>query len=113
MSAVVNNIDNQPFLYDYARTSAGHWVRFNLVGVNCNRDAIGTRILLTASGLTQMDEIRSSGSFVSSSDVRLHFGLGDATVVDKVEIHWPDGAAEQHTGLAVDREHVIRQRVNT
>jgi enediyne biosynthesis protein E4 len=113
MSAVVNNIDNQPFLYEYSRTSAAHWVRFKLVGVNCNRDAIGARISLTASGLTQMDEIRSSGSFVSSSDVRLHFGLGDASIVDKVDIRWPDGTTEQHTGLAVDREHFIRQRVNT
>ena len=112
MSTVVNNIDNQPFLYEYARTSPAHWVRFKLVGVNCNRDAIGARISLTASGLTQMDEIRSSGSFVSSSDVRLHFGLGDAAVVDKVEIRWPDGTTEQHTGLAIDREHIIRQRVN-
>jgi len=113
MSAVVNNIDNQPFLYECERTSTAHWVRFKLVGVNCNRDAIGARLSLTASGLTQMDEIWSSGSFVSSSDVRLHFGLGDATIVDKVEIRWPDGTTELHTGLAVDREHVIRQRVNT
>jgi len=87
-------------------------VRFKLVGVNCNRDAIGARISLTASGLTQVDEIRSSSSFVSSSDVRLHFGLGEAAVVEKVDIRWPDGTTEQHTGLAVDREHVIRQRVN-
>lgn len=113
MNAVVNNIDNQPFLYDYARPSSGHWVRFKLVGVNCNRDAIGARISLTASGLTQMDEIRSSGSFVSSSDVRLHFGVGDATVIEKISICWPNGTTEQHTGLAVDREHVIYQRVNT
>jgi enediyne biosynthesis protein E4 len=112
MSAVVNNIDNQPFLYECARTSAGHWVRFKLVGINCNRDAIGARISLTASGLTQMDEIRSSGSFVSSSDVRLHFGVGNAAVVEKIEVGWPDGTTEQRTGLAVDREHVIPQRVN-
>jgi len=113
MSTVVNNIDNQPFLYEYAGASTGHWARFKLVGVTCNRDAIGARVSVTAGRLTQLDEVRSSGSFVSSSDVRLHFGLADATVIDKVEIRWPDATTEQHTGLAVDREHVIRQRTKS
>ena len=113
MSTVVNNIDNEPFLYEYGRASAGHWVRFQLVGVSCNRDAIGARVSVTTGRLSQIDEIRSSGSFVSSSDVRLHFGVADAAVVDRVEIRWPDGSIEEHKGLSVDRQHVIRQRENT
>jgi enediyne biosynthesis protein E4 len=109
LSIVVNNIDNQPFFYEPERLSPNHWVRFKLVGVKCNRDAIGARVTVTAASLTQMDEVRSADSFVSASDVRLHFGLADATVIDKVQIRWPDGTVEQHAGLAVDREHVIRQ----
>jgi enediyne biosynthesis protein E4 len=109
MSIVVNNIDNQPFLYEPARPSANHWVRFKLLGVKCNRDAIGTRVTVTAANLTQIDEVRSADSFVSASDVRLHFGLADATVIDNVQIRWPDGTVEQHTGLLADREHIIRQ----
>jgi enediyne biosynthesis protein E4 len=109
LSIVVNNIDNQPFFYEPERLPPNHWVRFKLVGVKCNRDAIGARVTVTAASLTQMDEVRSADSFVSASDVRLHFGLADATVIDKVQIRWPDGTVEQHAGLAVDREHVIRQ----
>ncbi len=109
MNVVVNNIDSEPFLYESARSSSGHWIRFRLVGVKCNRDAIGARVSVTAAGCTQIDEVRSADSFVSSSDVRLHFGLADATTIDKVQIRWPDGSTELLRGLAVDREHVIRQ----
>jgi enediyne biosynthesis protein E4 len=106
---VVNNIDDQPFVYESARPLTGNWVRLRLVGTKCNRDAIGARVRITAGGRTQIDEVRSASSFVSSSDVRLHFGLGDATAVDKVEIRWPDGSVEQHGQLAPNREYTVRQ----
>jgi hypothetical protein len=106
---VVNNIDSQPSLYELARTPSGRWVRFRLVGVTCNRDAIGARVSVTAGGLTQIDEVRSADSFVSSSDVRLHFGVANAALIDKVEIRWPDGSVQHHSGLTPDREYVIRQ----
>jgi hypothetical protein len=109
LDVVVNNIDSHPFLYEFAGKSLGRWVRFKLVGVKCNRDAIGARMSITAGGLTQMDEVRSADSFVSSSDVRLHFGLADAAVIDRVQIRWPDGSVEKRTGLATNREYVIRQ----
>jgi enediyne biosynthesis protein E4 len=109
MDIVVNNIDGQPFLYELAKASTGRWVRIRLVGVTCNRDAIGARVSVTAGGRTQIDEVRSADSFVSSSDVRLHFGVADAPVIEKVEIRWPDGTVEQHTGLEPNKEYVIRQ----
>jgi hypothetical protein len=109
MNIVVNNIDSEPFLYESALSSAGHWARFKLIGVKCNRDAIGARVSVTAGGSTQIDEVRSADSFVSSSDVRLHFGLGAALTIDRLQIRWPDGSVENHSGLAVDREHIIRQ----
>ena len=109
MDTVINNIDREPFLYTSSIASSSHWVTFKLVGVKCNRDAIGARVWVTSSGMTQMEEVRSADSFVSSSDVRLHFGLSDAKVIDKVRIQWPDGSSEQHSSLAVDCEHVLRQ----
>lgn len=113
MDIVVNNIDSEPFLFEHAARPAGRWVRFKLVGVKCNRDAIGARVSLTAGGLTQMDEVRSADSYVSSSDVRLHFGVGDAVRIQKVEIRWPDGSVEQRAGLASNQEYVIRQGEET
>jgi hypothetical protein len=109
MDIVVNNIDTEPFLYELAKAPSGRWVRFELVGVKCNRDAIGARVSVTTGGLTQIDEVRSSDSYVSSSDVRLHFGVADAQVIEKVQIRWPDGTVEERAGLASSRKYVIRQ----
>jgi enediyne biosynthesis protein E4 len=109
MDIVTNNIDEEPCLFDRAAKTSGRWVRFKLTGVRCNRDAIGARVTITAGGLTQMDEVRSADSFVSSSDVRLHFGLGNASVIDRAHIRWPDGTTEEHSGLELNKEHVVRQ----
>ena len=106
---VVNNIDDEPFVYLPGKESAGRWVRFKLIGARCNRDAIGARVTLTAGGFTQMDEVRSAGSYVSSSDVRLHFGLGAASSIDQVQIRWPDGSVERRARLQSNREYTIRQ----
>jgi enediyne biosynthesis protein E4 len=109
MDIVINNIDSHPFLYELTRATSGRWLRLKLIGVTCNRDAIGARVSVTAGGQTQIDEVRSADSFVSSSDVRLHFGAADATAIEKVEIRWPDGSVEQYTELASNKEYVIRQ----
>jgi enediyne biosynthesis protein E4 len=109
MDVVVNNIDDRPFLYERASSAENTWVRLKLIGTKCNRDAIGARVSVTAGGLKQIDEVRSADSFVSSSDVRLHFGLGSAALIDSIEVQWPDGSRQQHRGLPVKREHVVRQ----
>jgi len=106
--AVVNNIDQQPFLYK-PQGKAGAWVRFKLEGTKCNRQAVGARVRVVAGGLTQIDEVRSGDSYLSSCDPRLHFGLGDAASIDRVEIHWPYGEMEKHEALAVNREYTFRQ----
>ena len=109
LEIVVSNIDDVPFLYVPGQAPAGHWVRFKLMGTKCNRDAIGARVSVTVAGLTQTDEVRSSDSYLSCSDVRLHFGLGNASVIDWVQVRWPDGSVERHEHLQVDQEHLIRQ----
>ena len=109
LDILVSNIDDVPFLYVPDQAPAGHWVRFRLVGTKCNRDAIGARVSVTIAGLTQTDEVRSSDSYLSCSDVLLHFGLGNANVIDCVQVRWPDGSVERHEHLQVDQEHLIRQ----
>ncbi len=107
-SIVVNNIDDPPFLYT-PTGGAGHWVRFKLIGNAQNRDAIGARVRLTANGVAQLGEVRSGGSYLSTSDFRVHFGLGEAAVADRVEIRWPSGRVEELRGVAADREYKIRE----
>lgn len=109
MGIVVNNIDQEPFVYLPGERSPGRWVRFKLVSTRGNRDAIGSRITITAAGLTQTDEVRSADSYLSSSDVRVHFGLGDASAIEEVQIRWADGSVERRTGLQINQEYVIRQ----
>jgi len=108
-SIIVNNIDNGPFHYSPSRNAGGNWVRLKLAGTKCNRDAIGARVEATANGITQTDVVRSGGSFFSSSDIRLHFGVGEASRVESIKICWPDGSIERHEGLAVNQEHLIQQ----
>src|SRR5205085_1992283 len=67
----------------------GHWIRIKTIGTRSNRDGFGARVELTAGGLTQTGEVRANSSYLSASDRRIHFGLGQAAEVDKIVIHWP------------------------
>jgi hypothetical protein len=81
-----------------------HWITLRLVGgPRSPRDATGARVFLTAGGVRQRADIVSGASYGSSSDVRVHFGLGLATKVEKVEIYWPSGAKEEVVVGGIDR----------
>jgi hypothetical protein len=81
-----------------------HWIELKLIGgPKSPRDAVGTTVYLTAGGIRQRGDVLSGGSYLSSNDFRIHFGLGDVTPIDQVEIHWPSGAVEKVKLSAVDR----------
>jgi hypothetical protein len=73
-----------------------------------NRDAIGARISVTANGQTQVDEVRSGGSYISQSDFRLHFGLGKATSAN-VSVHWLNGKIENFSSVAADQVVTLQE----
>jgi len=75
-----------------------NWVMVRLVGTTSNRDGIGARVRVTAGGRTQMRLRVSSSGYLSQSDPRLHFGLGDATRIDRIEIRWPGGKLQTLDG---------------
>ncbi|HEV2493621.1 MAG TPA: CRTAC1 family protein [Terriglobia bacterium] len=108
---VVNNIDQVPFLYTPSKRAGGNWVRVNLEGAKSNRDAIGARVVVTSGKLTQTDEVRAGDSYLSTCDLRLHFGVGEAQTIDRLEIRWPSGQVESHDHLAVNRQHQFKERV--
>jgi len=56
-----------------------------------------------------MNEVRSGGSYLSQSDLRLHFGLGDVAKIDKVEVRWPDGTTQAFEGVPSDRFYRLKQ----
>jgi hypothetical protein len=83
--------------------SGGHFVTLRLVGTRSNRDAVGAVVSLEAGGRRQVAQRFGGGSYQSACDGRLHFGLGAATVLDRLEVRWPSGAVQHWTGLAADR----------
>jgi hypothetical protein len=107
---VVNNIDEPPsLLRNDGGNRAGEWIGLRLLGARRNRGAIGARVTVTAGALRQVAEIRAGSSHNSSSDPRLHFGLGSAAAADRVEIRWRAGKTQVLTGLPAGRYHTIRE----
>ncbi len=93
-----------------------NWIKIKLVGTKSNRSGIGTRVSVTArtkpdaaKPLVQMDELRSGGSYFSQNDMRLHFGLDQATKVDTVELRWLSGQIDLLKDLEVNRLYTIQE----
>jgi hypothetical protein len=104
MDVVLNNMDSAPTLLRNVAKNNNHWITVKLVGgPKSPRDAIGAKVFLTTGGVRQRADVISGGSYGSSSDQRVHFGLGSASKVDKVEIHWPSGKKEEIVVPGVDR----------
>lgn len=101
---VINVLDGHPALLRDVSPDHHHWIEFKLIGgPKSPRDAMGAKVFVTANGMRQRDDIFSGGSFASTHDPRLHFGLGTATKIDAVEVHWPDGAKEKFSVAKVDQ----------
>ncbi|HXZ81795.1 MAG TPA: CRTAC1 family protein [Terriglobales bacterium] len=111
IDVVVENIDGAPMILRNDSGNGNHWITLQLVGTRSNRLAIGARVKAIAGSLVQIDEVHSGGSYLSQSDMRIHFGLGDAAKVDRVEIRWPSGQTETLQNLAGDRFYVIKEGV--
>jgi hypothetical protein len=111
IDVVINPIDGPPVLLRNVNPDHHHWLEMKLVGgPGSPRDATCATVYLTANGMRQRQDVLSSGSYISSNDRRLHFGLGDATDVGTAEIHWPSGVIETVKIPAVDRIYTITER---
>ena len=102
LDLLVNCINDVPQLLRCDSTLKNSWLKVKTVGVKSNRTGIGARIYCTAGGRRQMDEVRSGGSYLSQSDLRVHFGLGAAETAD-LEIRWPSGVVDKLTGVKVNQ----------
>src|SRR6185436_7851633 len=108
LEIVVNNMNDTPSLLKN-NGERKNWIEFKTVGRQSNRNGIGARVTVAAGGLKQMDEVRSGGSYISSNDLRLHFGIGDAIKVDRVEVFWPSGRREAFANLSANRIVVLEE----
>src|SRR6202789_3720971 len=104
IDAVINVMDGHPVLLRNVSPDKNHWLELKLVGgARSPRDAVGATVYVSANGMKQRGDVLSGGSYLSTNDPRPHFGLGQATTVDAIEVHWPSGKAENFTVPNVDR----------
>lgn len=103
------NIGEPPTLLINRTESTDSSVLFRLIGTKSNRAAIGAKLTITAESMVQSAEVRGGSSYLSQNDLRLHFGLGPQTVVDKVDIFWPSGSKEQYRQLSAGFIYTIQE----
>jgi enediyne biosynthesis protein E4 len=104
LDVVINVEDGHPVLLRNVSPDNNHWLDLKLVGgPKSPRDGVGATVYLTANGMKQRADVVSGGSYASTSDARPHFGLGQVTKVDDIEVHWPSGKVEHFTAAGVDR----------
>jgi hypothetical protein len=107
LEVVVENLEGEPVILRTEGGRRNHWISFELAGTRSNRQALNARVKISAGGLVQSDEVRSGGSYLSQNDLRLHFGLGNRPLADKVEISWPSGGKETLANLDADRFYCV------
>ncbi len=112
VDVIINPEDGPPTLLRNVNPDRHHWVELKLQGVPGGkgpRDAIGSSVYLTANGMRHREDVLSTGSYVSSNDQRLHFGLGDSADAGTAEIHWSSGTKETVKLAAADRIYTITE----
>ncbi len=109
LEILVSNMNGAPDLLRHLRKNPNHSILVKTVGTKSNRDGIGAEVKVTAGNLTQYDTVRSGGSYLSSSDLRLHFGLGTRTAIDRIEVRWPSGQTQTVKQPPVDHILVIKE----
>ena len=104
IDVVVSAIGSPAELLYNTSPDNNHWILIQTVGVESNRDGIGTRIKLTgASGFVQYNHVTTAGSYASSSDPRVHFGLGTDTTIKEIELKWPSGTVQVLRNVKADQ----------
>jgi len=106
---LVINMNDRPTLLRNDTVTPNHWIGLRLVGTKSNRDGIGARLTVQTGARRQRTEVRGDGSYISHSDIRARFGLGNAARVDRIEIRWPSGTVDTATAVAADRYYVARE----
>ena len=106
---LINNLDGPPTLLRNDGGNRNNSLVIKCVGTKSNRSAIGARVQVTAGGHSQMDEVTSGSSYYSQNDFRLHFGLGDRTKADTIEIRWPSGVKETLQNVPGNHLHVCEE----
>ena len=103
LDILITNSNQTPDLLRNDSVNSNHWLILETIGTQSNRDGIGARVKVIAGGISQIREVKSGSSYLCQSDMRLHFGLGEASQADLVEIRWPSGLVERFEGVKANQ----------
>ncbi len=109
VSIAVNEMHEHPSLLMLTDKPSAHWLDVKTVGVKSNRDGIGALVSVHAGPLQQIDEVRSGGSYLSQSELALHFGLGSSSKVDELIVTWPSGIVDRLTNIPADQKIIVAE----
>ena len=107
---LVVNIGQRASLLRNDGGNKGNWLAVKTIGTESNKDGIGARLTLRVGELTQVREVRGSRSYLSQSDLRVYFGLGEHTIVDQLEIRWTSGTVEQYGDIEANQFVVLEEK---
>jgi enediyne biosynthesis protein E4 len=103
LDIVINNMNDKPTLLRNDLENTNRWLKVKALGTRSNRTGVGARVRIVAGQHAQIDEVRSGGSYISQSDLRLHFGMGAARKADLVEVRWPSGQVDVLKDVATNQ----------
>src|SRR5437879_3379317 len=109
LDVVIANQNQPALLYRNTVRPGNHWIAFRLIGTRSNRSAIGAEVMVAVNGTKQIKVVDGGSGFASQNDRRLHFGLGHASTIERVEIHWPSGLVQTLDHPLVDRLNVVTE----
>ena len=109
LDVLVFNVAGPPSLFLNETKNHNHRILLRLIGVRSNKMAIGARVIVTTADAAQVDEVRGGGSYLSSNDTRLHFGLGKSTSIRNLEVRWPSGSIQSFHDLACDALYEVTE----
>lgn len=107
LDMLVFNVAEPPSLFLNETKNHNHRILLRLIGTKSNKMAIGARVTVTTDETTQVDEVRGGGSYLSSSDTRLHFGLGASTSIKMLKVRWPSGLVQHFANVSPDALYEI------
>ena len=109
VDVLIADSQGAPLLLHNESQQSGHWLSLKLVGTRSNRDGIGTAVTVVTDALTQTRYCHTDGSYLSSSDVRVHIGLGRSATASRITLHWPSGIVQTLQGVRADQQVTIRE----
>src|SRR5260370_10933164 len=109
VDVVINNLDGPPQLLRNDGGNANNSILIKTIGVKSNRDGIGARVKVVSGDLSQIAEVYSEGSYLSQSDLRVHFGLEKRTKVNLIEVRWPSGTIDKIVDAGVNKIITVKE----